>query len=231
MNYLNIYNSLIEKARTNIFNADDYFETHHIILKGLGGTDDNDNLVKMTARQHFVAHWLLFRIYPTNKKIAAAFHIIAFGTNCRNTRKKHQGYMPSSRSIAEARQAKVFHNKGNKHSPETIQKMKNTWQEKIKNGYIGPTNGKITSDETKEKQSLSKLGKERSIETIDKIRATKKKQHQEYLNQNNGVKKKLSTDTKNKIRQAAIERNNTLQKYEDKKQKEIEFNKLKRQQK
>jgi hypothetical protein len=219
MDYLNIYNSLIDKAKNNVFNSDEYFETHHIIPKGMNGSNEKDNLVKMTARQHFVAHWLLFRIYPTNKQIASAFHIIAFGTNCRNTRKKHEGYMPSSRAIAEARYASVVRNTGSKHLPETIQKMKDTWQEKIKNGYIGPTNGKITSEETKEKQRQSKLGKPRPQETIDKIKATKKRQYQEYLEQYNIVKKKLSKETIKKIRDAAIKRNKgkTNKKYEEKK--------------
>lgn len=173
MNYLKVYNSLIEKGKNNIFNNDDYYETHHIIPKSIGGSDNEDNLVKLTAREHFVAHWLLFRLYPTNKQIAAAFHIIAFGTNCRNTRKNHEGYVPSSRAIAEARMAKVLHNKGNKHSEDTIQKMKNTWAKKIENGYIGPTTGRKTSDVTKEKQRKSKLGKSRPTEVIDKIRNTK----------------------------------------------------------
>lgn len=207
MNYLNIYNSLIAKAKDNVFNSDEYFETHHIIPKGMDGSDDINNLVKMTARQHFVAHWLLFRIYPTNKQIAAAFHITAFGTNCRNTRKKHKGYMPSSRAIAEAREAKVLHNKGNKHSPETIQKMKDTWSKKLAEGYVWPKIGTSPSDETREKQSKSKIGKPRSQETIDKIQATKKRQQQEFLDQNNGMKKKLSKETIKKIRDAAIKRN------------------------
>lgn len=230
MNYLNIYNSLIEKAKSNIFDTDEYFETHHIEPKGLGGSDDINNLVKMTARQHFVAHWLLFRIYPTNKQIAAAFHIIAFGKNCRETRKKHEGYMPSSRAIAEARYASIIRNTGSKHSLETIQKMKDTWAKKLAEGYVWPKIGTSPSEETRAKQSQSKIGKPRSQETINKIIATKKKQQQEFLEQNNGVKKKLSKDTIEKIRQAALERNKerTTKKNEEKRQKDIEKEKEKR---
>ena len=40
-------------------------EHHHILPKSLGGTDDNSNLVYITAREHFVCHWLLTKIYPT----------------------------------------------------------------------------------------------------------------------------------------------------------------------
>lgn len=43
-------------------------EHHHILPKSLGGTDDNSNLVYITAREHFVCHWLLTKIYPTGEE-------------------------------------------------------------------------------------------------------------------------------------------------------------------
>jgi hypothetical protein len=45
-----------------------YFEGHHIIPKYLGGTGSsskglyNSNIVYLTAREHFLAHWLFWRI-------------------------------------------------------------------------------------------------------------------------------------------------------------------------
>lgn len=179
MDYLKIYNSLINNAKNKTYDKDEYFEVHHVIPKCLDGSDDSHNLVKLSGREHFVAHWLLFRLYPTNKQIAAAFHITAFGTNCRDTRKKHQGYVPSSRAIAEARAAKVIHNRGNKHSSDTINKMKNTWALKIENGYVSPTKGTTTSDETKLKQRKAKLGKKRPLDVVEKMRNTKLDQTKE----------------------------------------------------
>lgn len=38
-----------------------YSEVHHIVPKSLGGSDDADNLVRLTARQHYVAHWMLWK--------------------------------------------------------------------------------------------------------------------------------------------------------------------------
>lgn len=40
-----------------------YFELHHIVPRSLGGTDSPENVVALTAREHFVAHWLLYRIH------------------------------------------------------------------------------------------------------------------------------------------------------------------------
>lgn len=64
MNYLRIYNQLIEKAKErNDING--YYEIHHIIPKSEGGTDSPDNLVKLTGREHFIAHKLLWMDNPT----------------------------------------------------------------------------------------------------------------------------------------------------------------------
>jgi predicted metal-dependent hydrolase len=41
--------------------VDGYAEVHHIVPRSLGGSDDADNLIRLTARQHFIAHWILAR--------------------------------------------------------------------------------------------------------------------------------------------------------------------------
>ena len=62
MNYKNIYDCLISEAQKRQ-SVKGYFEIHHIVPRSLGGTDDKVNLVKLTAREHFIAHCLLARIY------------------------------------------------------------------------------------------------------------------------------------------------------------------------
>jgi len=75
MNYQKIYQNLIENRKQNILES--YVETHHIIPKCLGGTDRKENLVKLTAREHFVAHQLLIKIYPTSKKLIYAVQMMS----------------------------------------------------------------------------------------------------------------------------------------------------------
>lgn len=86
MNYLKIYNDIVERARlenrkklkkTNTSYV--YYENHHIIPRCLGGSDDKENLVLLTAREHFVCHKLLCKIYPENRKIICAFTYMSFG--------------------------------------------------------------------------------------------------------------------------------------------------------
>lgn len=62
MNYKKIYDNLIEKRILNP--PQEYFEKHHIIPKSLGGSNEQNNLVRLTYREHYIAHWLLTKIYP-----------------------------------------------------------------------------------------------------------------------------------------------------------------------
>lgn len=57
--YIKFINSLMQ---TNL----DYTEVHHVCPKSLNGTNDVNNLISITARQHFIAHWLLWKAYKTD---------------------------------------------------------------------------------------------------------------------------------------------------------------------
>ena len=61
MDYQNIYNNIINTRKQKTFNG--YTEKHHIIPKSLGGRDSKDNLVELSAREHFICHLLLTKMY------------------------------------------------------------------------------------------------------------------------------------------------------------------------
>jgi hypothetical protein len=71
MNYQKIYNQLINRAKHRVL--DGYKERHHIVPRCIGGDDEKNNLVELTAREHFVAHKLLCEIYPDNDKLFFAY--------------------------------------------------------------------------------------------------------------------------------------------------------------
>ena len=64
--YTRWYNTIIERARDRI--TDEYTESHHVQPRSLGGTDNKDNLVNLTAREHFVCHWLLSKMHTGEAK-------------------------------------------------------------------------------------------------------------------------------------------------------------------
>jgi len=53
------YNSIISNAKLRTIAG--YKERHHIIPVSLGGSDNKENLVDLTAREHFICHWLLIK--------------------------------------------------------------------------------------------------------------------------------------------------------------------------
>lgn len=61
MDYRKIYKRLVEYRKENAPTG--YTETHHILPRSLGGTDEKANLVVLTAREHFMAHLLLTKLY------------------------------------------------------------------------------------------------------------------------------------------------------------------------
>ena len=59
--YTTWYYNIIKTARLHEYKC--YTEYHHIIPKSLGGSNDDSNLVKLTAKQHFVCHLLLTKMF------------------------------------------------------------------------------------------------------------------------------------------------------------------------
>jgi hypothetical protein len=59
--YTKIYFQIITKAQseTRFKSKENYFERHHIIPKSFGGSNKKNNLVLLTAKEHFICHLLL----------------------------------------------------------------------------------------------------------------------------------------------------------------------------
>ena len=64
--YKTWYHNITENAKNRPING--YVERHHIIPRSLGGSDNKENLVDLTAREHFICHWLLTKMYTGESK-------------------------------------------------------------------------------------------------------------------------------------------------------------------
>jgi hypothetical protein len=62
MNYKKVYDDLIAKCQSRQ-SIDGYKERHHITPRSMNGSNDPSNLVDLTAREHFIAHFLLAKIH------------------------------------------------------------------------------------------------------------------------------------------------------------------------
>jgi len=112
VDYLKLYHSIINRALQT--KRSGYFEMHHIVPRSVYGEglfddinlkDVNDelNLAYLTAREHFIVHWLLHRAYPKNRKLGLAFWAMTGWVSPDHQR----DYTPSSRTFEEARTAAV----------------------------------------------------------------------------------------------------------------------------
>ena len=75
MEYQKIYDRLIKRAQNENRKKRNgtYYEQHHIIPRCIGGSDDFENLVLLTAREHFLAHKILCEIQPDNLHLFNAY--------------------------------------------------------------------------------------------------------------------------------------------------------------
>src|SRR5574344_1113112 len=59
--YTLLYFKLVNKSSLS-----DYTEIHHIIPRSLGGSNIQSNLIKLSAREHFICHYLLTKMFEKN---------------------------------------------------------------------------------------------------------------------------------------------------------------------
>jgi hypothetical protein len=184
MNYQKIYKDLIIKCKninrkklekTNVNYV--YYEKHHIIPKCLGGLNESNNLVLLTAKEHYVCHKLLTYIYKENRKIALAFHKMSFGVHNNNYKVSSMDYayarelisltpisIVTRKKLSKAAKGKPSKKKGIPISNEQKKKLSEAGKGRIlsietKQKISDSQKGKILSEETKQKIRLSSIGK------------------------------------------------------------------------
>ena len=64
--YTRWYYQIVDSIRPN----HKYSESHHIIPRSMGGSDLSDNLVLLSAREHFICHWLLTKMTTENHRVS-----------------------------------------------------------------------------------------------------------------------------------------------------------------
>lgn len=206
--YSRWYQNIIKRAIERVQSPDEYYERHHIIPKSLGGTDSKENIVKLTAREHFICHLLLTKM--TTGSARASMSYAAWQMTNRNNRPR---YSPTSRMYEFLRIQLSKTYTGRKLSDETKKKI-GEHSKKRK-----PMLGKKHSDEAKEKISRAAIGKPRpkNEETKRKMSETWKKIAPDRAGGKNPMfGKRHKEETRSKIGQAnAGEKNGMFNKYKD----------------
>jgi len=160
MNYKKIYKNLILKVRKENRQKGTglYYEKHHILPKCLGGLDDVKNYVLLNAKEHFIAHKLLTKMFPRNISIARAFNLMThMNKNKYSLSSRDYAYaveLYRSCPVSEETKEKIRQhgNKGRKFSQEFKDKISKTMKKKeLFKGENNPMYGKKHSEESLQK--------------------------------------------------------------------------------
>lgn len=202
--YYTWYMAIINRAKCRI-DVIGYSEKHHIVPQSLGGSNKKENLVNLSAREHFICHWLLTKCVSVNvEKTKYALWLMM------NAKNKHQGqrYKLNSHIYQKLKEqlARTFSKQqaGRSLLEETKRKISETRKRKI-------AEGSLKVNENKEKYKAlaeNKKGKRLSQETKQKISNGNKgkvisPEHKEALAQlyrgsvrNDSIKEKISISMK-----------------------------------
>lgn len=130
MNYNKHYETLIQKSKNRCIEG--YYEEHHVIPKCIGGSNDSNNLVKLTPEEHYLAHLLLVKIYPKETKLIYAARMMTLDS-C-DTKRNNKMYGWLKRKFSQLQTEKMTGNKGWHHSETAKQKISEAHKGKLKPG-------------------------------------------------------------------------------------------------
>lgn len=153
--YAKWYFAIVDRARTRILVG--YQEKHHILPQSMGGTDASENIVSLTAREHFICHLLLTKI-TMGKDLVKMRKAIRYMV-CVPNKMRGLRYIPNSRIFEIARKEAALANRGNREIAEKISQS---------------MTGKVLSEEHKAKISEGLKGKIKSPDAAKRSGATQR---------------------------------------------------------
>jgi hypothetical protein len=174
--YTNWYQNIVLNAKDRVL-VNTYTESHHIIPRSLGGDDSKENLVKLTAREHFLCHYLLTKMTAGTSQIKMCFAFNAFRRSSKNQKRQLTGqqYEIIRKSVSTARSQFL---KGNTYN---LGKKRGPLSKETKKKISEAKKGKPMSEEQKIKISKSTTGRTKSEETKQKMRKPKPVGHSEKV--------------------------------------------------
>ena len=170
--YTKLYYKITSNAKQRI--TEGYTEHHHIIPESMGGPTTAENMVHLTAREHFICHWLLVKM--TEGKDRSDMLYALNGMRAENKHQKRYNTKITARVYEKYRiEFAENHSKRMKGRPAWNKGIPQTDDHKEKNRQAAlqrepkseetiakwkeSREGYTHSEETKQKQSLALKGK------------------------------------------------------------------------
>jgi hypothetical protein len=210
--YTKCYYNIIDRAKSRDLSKETYTEKHHIIPKSLGGLNNKDNLVKLTAKEHRLAHILLPRMTIDPLHTKSMWYALWMMLRTKNTNQQRK---ISKGSAFEVAKIKVAENSSQLHKGKTVSKETREKLSKSCQGRPSPNKGRAMSENQKQKLSIAHKGKIIAPETVSKILDSRRHyRHSEETKRKIGQSQigkvvVVSEETKKKLSIAAKGRSNT----------------------
>jgi 5-methylcytosine-specific restriction endonuclease McrA len=171
--YSQVYFLIVKRAKNRKLQT--YTESHHIIPKSLGGSNDKDNLVDLTAREHFICHRLLTKMTIGIAKQKMTF--AAWALTMRNQYREKIKISSRTYEFLKEERAKILI--GKPLPEERRQKLRDAnlgkpCSEEKRERIRKSNTGKKQSEETKRRRAISRTGFRNTPETIEKMRRSAK---------------------------------------------------------
>lgn len=163
-----IYDKLIKTCLDQILVESGYYETHHILPKHMGGTDVESNLVKMTTKQHVMAHYILYRIYKNNENKLA--YLMKSGQTDEGNKLRVELAVNANRTYGNG--FKLFSENNPMKDPICVQKALATKREKYGSTIVSETHyqnickANRDSEQNKQKQKKRKVTLRNTIDNM-----------------------------------------------------------------
>lgn len=203
--YTHIYNKIIERAKSRTITG--YTETHHIIPRSLGGSNSKDNLVNLTAREHYICHLLLPKMLEGECKYKMLCAVLRFAHSNQKQRKKIPSRVYERVKIEKAAlHSKLFSGKNNpfygrNHSEETKQKLREARARQVeRQGDTMPAEARAKLSSAAKGRKITATHKEKLSRA--NIESWKNKELRQQVSQRFAGKPK-SEEHKEKLRQAS----------------------------
>lgn len=150
MDYRKIYNALIQKRKEKRLSRKEcYCEKHHIIPRSIGGTDEEVNLVLLTAREHLLAHKILVRILAFEKGIdSKEYEKMVYALWYMSHKGKKSGIAITSR-VYDKLKDEIARANGEYHSGERHWNYGRHWSNEVREKIRRAHKGKKWTEERK----------------------------------------------------------------------------------
>lgn len=156
---------------------DAYVEWHHVVPRCLGGGDEDENLVALTAEEHYVAHQLLVKMHPGCIPLVLAANMMSISPSEARQNNRRYGWLKRALSVATSQRFKGrgWTEEQNKARSEVVSAQ---WADpEFKARRSAAMRGRRWSDESRAARSEAMKGKPGRVWTAEqkaKLSATQR---------------------------------------------------------